>query len=278
MNQPDKKIPFQSLAGASGEATVAPAPPRDLKPQRAAPEKAPNFPHQNSNEYEICTPPVCQKPGCAAERPRLMSDVTQDSAHAHFSLRMPTPRSEANSASSFSFSEHSSVFVPQFCGSTTTFDRSDADASSSKPEPPPDLLSSGQGFAAASTDFKLKEKTEICRNWQLNKCRFGDKCAFAHGSDQLLKKTHVDRKYKVTKCRSFHGADAHCMYGTRCQFAHMARNEFHNYAQVLEENARQMQIKVEGVRFPDLTQFNVAAPKLPRLPVFKQITRKQHKF
>ena len=224
MNQPDKKIPFRSLAGTSGEAQTAHTPPRDFNFKRAAPQNAPNFPHQNSKEYEIRTPDVSQKPGCAAERPRLFSDVTQDSAHNPFYLRVPTPRSEANSATSFSFSEHSSVFVPQFCGSTT-FDRSDADASRSN-----DLLSTNQNFEASCTDFKLKKKTEICRNWQLNKCRFGDKCAFAHGSNQLVKKTHVDRKYKVTKCRSFHGAEAHCMYGTRCQFAHMTRNEFSNYA------------------------------------------------
>lgn len=182
MNQPDKKIPFRSLAGTSGEAQTAHTPPRDFNFKRAAPPNAPYFPHQNSKEYEIRTPDVSHKTGCAAERPRLFSDVTQESAHNPFYLRVPTPRSEANSATSFSFSEHSSVFVPHFCGSTA-FDRSDgADASTSKVD---DLLSTNQNFETACSDFRLKEKTEICRNWQLNKCRFGDKCAFAHGSNQL---------------------------------------------------------------------------------------------
>lgn len=73
--------------------------------------------------------------------------------------------------------------------------------------------------------FRLKEKTEICKNWLATAhCKYGAKCAFAHGESQIQKKQHVAPRYKVTKCRSFH-TDGFCMYGARCQFAHLLRDK-----------------------------------------------------
>ncbi|KAG0193656.1 60S ribosomal protein L38 [Apophysomyces sp. BC1034] len=46
-------------------------------------------------------------------------------------------------------------------------------------------------------------KTEICQNWeQTQQCRYGAKCQYAHGFDELR---HVDRhpKYKTKMCRTF---------------------------------------------------------------------------
>ena len=41
-------------------------------------------------------------------------------------------------------------------------------------------------------EYKKKEKTEMCKFWaRSSSCPFGDECAFAHGEDELQKKTHV---------------------------------------------------------------------------------------
>ena len=41
-------------------------------------------------------------------------------------------------------------------------------------------------------EYKKKEKTEMCRFWaRSDPCPFKDDCAFAHGEDELQKKTHV---------------------------------------------------------------------------------------
>ncbi|KAG0182455.1 hypothetical protein DFQ29_004077 [Apophysomyces sp. BC1021] len=63
-------------------------------------------------------------------------------------------------------------------------------------------------------------KTEICQNWeQTQQCRYGAKCQYAHGFDELR---HVDRhpKYKTKMCRTFEQTGV-CPYGRRCTFQHM---------------------------------------------------------
>ena len=69
-------------------------------------------------------------------------------------------------------------------------------------------------------DFKVKFKTEMCRNWELGICPFTEKCAFAHGESELRVKTHIPNNYKTKKCRQFH-QQGFCRYGQRCQFIHM---------------------------------------------------------
>jgi butyrate response factor 1 len=40
--------------------------------------------------------------------------------------------------------------------------------------------------------YQIKYKTEMCRNWELfGKCKFLDKCSFAHGDHELHKKVHL---------------------------------------------------------------------------------------
>lgn len=91
----------------------------------------------------------------------------------------------------------------------------------------PQMLERMQGYwmersqtpMASEPSYKQKERTEICKFW-LNgqECKFGEECAFAHGSEQLLKKTHVASKFRMTLCKSYlHG---NCQYGSRCQFSH----------------------------------------------------------
>ncbi|KAI8097608.1 uncharacterized protein BX664DRAFT_383867 [Halteromyces radiatus] len=62
-------------------------------------------------------------------------------------------------------------------------------------------------------------KTEFCRNWdEENACKYGDKCQYAHGQDDLR---YVQRhpKYKTESCRTFETLGT-CPYGIRCTFIH----------------------------------------------------------
>ncbi|KAL0950810.1 hypothetical protein HGRIS_007574 [Hohenbuehelia grisea] len=62
-------------------------------------------------------------------------------------------------------------------------------------------------------------KTELCRSWEeKGSCRYGNKCQFAHGEDELR---NVARhpKYKTEICRTF-WVSGSCPYGKRCCFIH----------------------------------------------------------
>ena len=76
---------------------------------------------------------------------------------------------------------------------------------------------------ARQIDFKLKYKTEICKGWEKGFCEFGDKCAFAHGTDELRDKNPNVCNYKTKKCKQFFELGV-CMYGSRCQFLHTDAN------------------------------------------------------
>lgn len=68
-------------------------------------------------------------------------------------------------------------------------------------------------------DFRAKYKTEICRNWELGICDYGEGCAFAHGIEELRDKVNMGLKYKTKNCKQFHEL-GYCIYGNRCQFKH----------------------------------------------------------
>jgi len=65
-----------------------------------------------------------------------------------------------------------------------------------------------------------KYKTELCKSYsQTNFCVYGNKCRFAHGSNELSEKPVVLNKYKQKECNSFH-TQYYCSYGKRCHFKH----------------------------------------------------------
>ena len=77
-------------------------------------------------------------------------------------------------------------------------------------------------------DFRKKFKTEKCKFWEINQmCKFGDKvylihnnkCAFAHGNEEIKERCLVASNYKTKKCKQFFEC-GFCNYGTRCQFSH----------------------------------------------------------
>ncbi|GAM20423.1 hypothetical protein SAMD00019534_035980 [Acytostelium subglobosum LB1] len=62
-------------------------------------------------------------------------------------------------------------------------------------------------------------KTELCRSFaETGVCRYGFKCQFAHGRDEL-RPVMRHPKYKTETCKTFHTVGS-CPYGSRCRFIH----------------------------------------------------------
>merc|ERR1711976_1006300 len=62
-------------------------------------------------------------------------------------------------------------------------------------------------------------KTELCRSFQeTGNCRYGSKCQFAHGADEL-RPVLRHPKYKTEVCKTFVSYGS-CPYGKRCRFIH----------------------------------------------------------
>jgi len=74
-------------------------------------------------------------------------------------------------------------------------------------------------------DLKLQReryKTELCNKWTSSGiCKYGIKCRFAHGSNELRPKI-VPKNYRTVLCRKFM-ATGMCQYGDRCTFLHYYR-------------------------------------------------------
>jgi len=85
---------------------------------------------------------------------------------------------------------------------------------------------STQASKSAQSEQKVDEakyKTEMCNNWiETNHCRYGNKCQFAHGKEELdiFKQS---QKRRTKNCRVFY-KEKQCMYGSRCMFRHEHRH------------------------------------------------------
>ncbi|TFK41323.1 hypothetical protein BDQ12DRAFT_600759 [Crucibulum laeve] len=78
---------------------------------------------------------------------------------------------------------------------------------------------SGQNGPSANNRKLGLYKTELCRSWEeKGTCRYGAKCQFAHGEDEL-RKVARHPKYKTEICRTF-WVSGSCPYGKRCCFIH----------------------------------------------------------
>lgn len=126
-------------------------------------------------------------------------------------------------------------------------------------------------------EYKRKQKTEMCKNWEMyGHCKWNDKCSYAHGAHELVKKTHLPKNFMTKACEQFH-KEMYCAYGKRCQFMHSERNIYANqrYTTVLEENARLAKEKMNKIDLdPEGSgnvYINVFATK-SRLSCFANIT------
>jgi len=98
-------------------------------------------------------------------------------------------------------------------------------------------------------EYKKKQKTEMCKNWEMKgACKWGNKCSYAHGEHELVKKTHLPKNYMTRSCDTFH-KDGICSFGKRCQFMHSERDVYaeQSYTTVLRENARLAKAKTSTV-------------------------------
>ena len=129
-------------------------------------------------------------------------------------------------------------------------------------------------FKGEAKDFKIKYKTELCKYYSINgTCKYGDKCAYAHGVENLRSKVTNTTAYRTKKCTQFF-EQGYCPYGNRCQFAHQLKSNIINnpydksmsYSKILEtisklENAENIKKLIEK----------------PRLPVFQNIFKDTNK-
>ena len=119
-------------------------------------------------------------------------------------------------------------------------------------------------------DFKSKWKTEICHYWEMyGFCKYGDSCAFAHGTDELNKRK-MSSNYKTKPCKQFFEL-GYCSYGIRCQFSHKLLKECEDknhdekneisYLKILNDfNNSSNQISHEAIKRPRLMTFeNIAS-------------------
>ncbi|KAK7058313.1 hypothetical protein VNI00_001944 [Paramarasmius palmivorus] len=85
--------------------------------------------------------------------------------------------------------------------------------------PSPGSSTAGSGGPSANNRKLGLYKTELCRSWEeKGSCRYGTKCQFAHG-EQELRKVARHPKYKTEICRTF-WVSGSCPYGKRCCFIH----------------------------------------------------------
>jgi len=98
-------------------------------------------------------------------------------------------------------------------------------------------------------EYKKKQKTELCKNWEMyGTCKWNDRCSYAHGRHELVKKTHMPKNFMTKACEQFH-KEMYCAYGSRCQFMHSDRDiyEHQRYTTVLSENSRLAKEKMAKV-------------------------------
>ena len=127
-------------------------------------------------------------------------------------------------------------------------------------------------FKGEAKDFKTKYKTELCKYYESQGfCQYGDKCAYAHGVENLRSKVTNTTAYRTKKCTQFF-EQGYCPYGSRCQFAHQLKSNIINnpydksmsYSKILEtisklENVGNIKKLIEK----------------PRLPVFEEICKNE---
>jgi len=117
----------------------------------------------------------------------------------------------------------------------------------------------------------------MCKNWEMyGSCKWNDKCSYAHGEHELVKKTHMPKNFMTKACEQFH-KEKYCAYGKRCQFMHSERDIYENqrYTTVLAENTRLAREKMTKVDLDPEASGNVYVNVFTtksRLSCFSNIT------
>ena len=123
-------------------------------------------------------------------------------------------------------------------------------------------------FKSTAADFKIKYKTELCKYYEINGfCKYGEKCAYAHGKENLRSKVTNSSAYRTRKCTQFFEC-GYCPYGSRCQFAHQLTTNIIN-----NPYDRKMSYKktLETIsKLENIENIKKLIPK-PRLAIFREI-------
>ena len=106
----------------------------------------------------------------------------------------------------------------------------------------------------------------MCHYWEMyGSCKYGNACAFAHGSDELNKRK-MSSNYKTKPCKQFFEI-GYCTYGVRCQFSHKIATK-----EIEEENKiSYLKILKEFNDNNNLISHEII--KRPRLMTFEDITK-----
>lgn len=63
-------------------------------------------------------------------------------------------------------------------------------------------------------------KTELCNNLiELGVCKYGDRCHYAHGAQELRQVSRRHPKYRTESCKNFE-LTGKCPFGPRCSYVH----------------------------------------------------------
>ncbi len=116
-------------------------------------------------------------------------------------------------------------------------------------------------------------KTALCKNFEAGSCKYGKRCSFAHGKDELCKRPAktVEKKVpaanplrKTALCKNFEAGS--CKYGKRCSFAH-GKDELCKRPKRTTEAAKPTAKVVRKV-----PAFEYRQEEFPKLPVKEALT------
>ncbi|KAL4467468.1 hypothetical protein ABPG72_000678 [Tetrahymena utriculariae] len=118
---------------------------------------------------------------------------------------------------------------------------------------------------------QTKYKTELCNTFTLTgQCDYGVKCRFAHGKDELQKKSSItNNNFRTKYCKAFH-EKMYCPYGQRCHFLHDVRT----LIQIQSKKVYQKKLNLDQ----SLIQKNINQKQTSRLPIFNYICSNNNLF
>jgi len=124
------------------------------------------------------------------------------------------------------------------------------------------------------TTTSPRYKTELCRTYaEHGACRYGDKCQFAHGHDDL-RAVARHPKYKTDLCRTYHTTGL-CPYGPRCHFIHNEDEARHRPRELSPPSTRQRDVDIAArelelrLAILSLYQRQILASQTTRSPSFR---------
>jgi butyrate response factor 1 len=240
---PQTTTPSASVNGFSNSWTPVVAEPQAQSKPKVVQQKAPINPVESSgmsNQQQYYFVPVSNQSSWDYVVPAPMTTMKK----IEVPTIAPTPQQQPRSQ-------------PEFVNVKSAPNPWGPSTKSPKKNTPPDessLLAQMEQKKKIEIEDELTQqslyKTELCRSWtETGACRYGNKCQFAHGKDELrIIMRHP--KYKTEICKTFH-TQGTCPYGTRCRFIHNPSLRAASLSQQQQQSqAAQVQFPVESEHIP----------------------------